>query len=77
MKIVDVDTVLARAESKLVSRPDGLPALDPAAREPGCESIRIVVASGPFVGITAVGNRCASEFTASNDQCAVEQTARF
>src|SRR5205814_887325 len=77
VKVVDVDALLAGAESELVSRADGPPALHAATGEPGREAVRIVVASRAFVGVTAVGNRGASKLAAPHDQRAVEQTARF
>src|SRR5207237_1002203 len=77
VKVVDVDALLAGAESELVSRADGPSALDAAAGQPGREAVRIVVASRAFVGVTTVGNRGASKLAAPNDQRAVKQTARF
>src|SRR5437016_532028 len=77
MKVVDVDAVFDSAKAKLISRTNDLPAPNPPARQPGCEPVRIVITAGPLIGVAAIGNGGAPEFSAPNDQGGVKQAAGF
>jgi hypothetical protein len=77
MEVVDVNALFGGTKPKLVGGADNPSAFDPATGQPGSEAIRVVVASGAFVGITAIGNRRSPEFAAPHDKGAVQQAVRF
>ena len=72
MQIMHVDPVLDRLETELIGGAVHHAAFDSATGQPRGEAKAVVVTTlGPF------GGRSASELTAPDDQCVVEQTARF
>ena len=71
VEIVHVDLVLHGPETKLVGRPMGRTGLESPAREPGRETLRIVVPSRAV----ALGVRRATELPAKPDDGVVEKSA--
>ena len=72
VEVVNVDDILHGAEAKLVRGAVGVAAAGAASSEPAGETIMVVIAAiegGIF------GDRCAAEFTAPQDERALEQAA--
>src|SRR5437879_13614597 len=69
MKLLDMEPVLDGGAAELVGLADAGAPLDPAAGQPHCEAVRVVVAPGPFF---VLGRRLAAELTAPDDQGRVE-----
>src|ERR1051326_3908252 len=77
MQVIDVNRILSRTKPELVSAADDPSPFNATTSKPGREAIRIVVAPGPFVGITAVRNGGSAKFAAPHHECALQQAARF
>ena len=72
MQIVDMDLVLHRVPTELVGRAVDDAALHPAASHPHGEAERVMLAP-----VAAFAGRCASEFTAPDDERVIQHSARF
>src|SRR5437867_1795705 len=77
MQIVDMNAILHGAKTELIRCANGLAAANSAARQPGGETIRIVVAPSGLVGITAISDWRAAKLASPNNERALEQPARF
>lgn len=53
MKIVDVDRVFYRLETKIIGRAVNISSAHTATRQPHCEAVMIVIATVDFAGICA------------------------
>src|SRR5262249_26869542 len=76
VQIVDVNAIRHRFGAEFIRRAVNRAALDSTTREPGAESLVIVVASRIVVSV-AVASWFAAKFSTPNDQRAVQQTSLF
>src|SRR5437870_3327194 len=72
-----MDALLNRPEAELVRGANDLAASDAAACQPGGEAIRVVVAPGRLVGVTAVCDGRAAKLAAPDYQCLLQKPAGF
>ena len=75
MQVVDVDRILDRIQSELISLPDHLPAVNASSGKPHGKAIRVMVAARFLIRPAGLRHRGAAELATPDNQCAVEQPA--
>src|SRR5205085_1694170 len=68
LKVMNVDLVLDRVQSKIVCLSDHLPAFCAASREPHGITVRVMVASRLFIRPAHLAHRCSAELATPDDQ---------